>query len=79
MKQEGVVSEKPIVRHELREKARKLIVDTGLLDHLLKHMVGKVASGGEDRFQRRHKTVGGAIEYWLENVDLEDIRKAAGV
>ncbi|KAJ4841233.1 hypothetical protein Tsubulata_027490, partial [Turnera subulata] len=79
MKEEGAVLENPIARHELRDKARKLIGDTGLLDHLLKHMAGKVAPGGEERFQRRHKTLGGAIEYWLEKAELEDIRKEAGV
>ncbi|KAG5041354.1 hypothetical protein JHK85_013830 [Glycine max] len=31
--------------------ARKHIGDTGLLDHLLKHIDGKVAPGGTERFR----------------------------
>uniref|UniRef100_A0A0D2ZQ78 PTC1-like winged helix-turn-helix domain-containing protein n=1 Tax=Brassica oleracea var. oleracea TaxID=109376 RepID=A0A0D2ZQ78_BRAOL len=67
-------TEKP----ELRFEARKLIGDTGLLDHLLKHMAGKVAPGGQDRFMRKHNA-DGAMEYWLESSDLVHIRKEAGV
>ncbi|KAG2275603.1 hypothetical protein Bca52824_058158 [Brassica carinata] len=68
----------PILRPELRFEARKLIGDTGLLDHLLKHMAGKVAPGGQDRFMRKHNA-DGAMEYWLESSDLVHIRKEAGV
>ncbi|KAJ0099928.1 hypothetical protein Patl1_20405 [Pistacia atlantica] len=41
-------------------------------------MVGKVAPGGQERFQRRHNA-DGAMEYWLERADLVNIRKEAGV
>ncbi|KAB5564340.1 hypothetical protein DKX38_004394 [Salix brachista] len=78
MKEQDVVFRRPILRPELRAEARKLIGDTGLLDHLLKHMSGKVAPGGEERFRRRHNA-DGAMEYWLEKADLVDIRKEAGV
>lgn len=78
MKEQGAVFGKPILRPELRAQARKLIGDTGLLDHLLKHMAGKVAPGGEERFRRRHNAEG-AMEYWLEKADLVDIRREAGV
>ncbi|XP_022756155.1 protein DYAD-like [Durio zibethinus] len=78
MKEKGAVFRKPILRPALRVEARKLIGDTGLLDHLLKHMAGKVAPGGEERFMRRHNA-DGAMEYWLESADLMDIRKEAGV
>lgn len=78
MKEKGAVLGNPILRPDLRSEARKFIGDTGLLDHLLKHMAGKVAPGGAERFRRRHNAEG-AMEYWLESADLVDIRKEAGV
>nr|DAD18443.1 TPA_asm: hypothetical protein HUJ06_019906 [Nelumbo nucifera] len=78
MKAKGAVSSKPMLRPELRQEARKYIGDTGLLDHLLKHMAGKVAPGGTERFRRRHNA-DGAMEYWLESADLVNIRREAGV
>ncbi|XP_065860198.1 protein DYAD-like [Euphorbia lathyris] len=78
MKEQHAVFGRPILRPELRAEARKLIGDTGLLDHLLKHMAGKVAPGGEERFRRRHNAEG-AMEYWLEKADLVEIRREAGV
>ncbi|XVF60934.1 hypothetical protein PTKIN_Ptkin08bG0087900 [Pterospermum kingtungense] len=78
LKAEGAVFEKPISRPALRMAARKLIGDTGLLDHLLKHVDGRVAPGGTDRFRRCYNT-SGVMEYWLERADLADIRKEAGV
>lgn len=68
---------RPILRPALREEARKHIGDTGLLDHLLKHMTDTVVSTGE-RFRRRHNAEG-AMEYWLEDASLMEIRKAAGI
>ena len=78
MKAKGAVPGNPILRPELRSEARKLIGDTGLLDHLLKHMAGKLAPGGKERFRRRHNPEG-AMEYWLESADLVEIRKKAGI
>lgn len=78
LKEMGAVYGNPVLRPTLRNEARKLIGDTGLLDHLLKHMAGKVAPGGKDRFVRRHNSEG-AMEYWLESADLVKIRKEAGV
>ncbi|RDX78798.1 Protein DYAD, partial [Mucuna pruriens] len=78
MKEKGAVYGNPILRPELRSEARKYIGDTGLLDHLLKHMAGKVAPGGNERFRRRHNAEG-AMEYWLESADLVDVRQEAGV
>ncbi|KAF4385375.1 hypothetical protein G4B88_005707 [Cannabis sativa] len=78
MKAKGAVIGNPILRPDLRAEARKLIGDTGLLDHLLKHMAGKLAPGGNERFRRRHNS-DGAMEYWLESAELADIRKKAGV
>ncbi|KAL4334789.1 hypothetical protein GQ457_07G012890 [Hibiscus cannabinus] len=78
MKEKRAMFGNPILRPALRAEARKLIGDTGLLDHLLKHMAWKVAPGGEERFMRRHNA-DGAMEYWLESADLMDIRKEAGV
>ncbi|XAR66117.1 hypothetical protein NMG60_11012206 [Bertholletia excelsa] len=78
MRAKGAVYGSPILRPELRAEARKRIGDTGLLDHLLKHMAGKVAPGGTERFRRRHSAEG-AMEYWLESADLVDLRKDAGI
>ncbi|XP_047325967.1 protein DYAD-like [Impatiens glandulifera] len=78
MKAKGAVYGNPILRPDLRAEARKRIGDTGLLDHLLKQMAGKVAPGGKERFRRRHNAEG-AMEYWLENADLVEIRREAGV
>ncbi|KAK9758393.1 hypothetical protein RND81_01G226600 [Saponaria officinalis] len=69
----------PISRTALRTEARKRIGDTGLLDHLLKHLAGKVVpSGGGERLRRRCDA-SGKMEYWLESADLVNIRKEAGV
>jgi len=46
--------------------------DTGLLDHLLKHIDGKVAPGGTERFCRCFNT-NGIMEYWLESANLDEI------
>ncbi|XP_021889876.1 protein DYAD isoform X1 [Carica papaya] len=78
MKAEGAVFEKPISRPILRSAARKRIGDTGLLDHLLKHIDGKVAPGGAERFRRCYNT-NGVMEYWLESADLVNIKREAGV
>ncbi|KAK7256971.1 hypothetical protein RIF29_30614 [Crotalaria pallida] len=78
MKEKGAMYGNPILRPDLRTEARRYIGDTGLLDHLLKHMAGKVAPGGAERFRRRHNAEG-AMEYWLESADLADLRKEAGV
>ncbi|RHN48761.1 hypothetical protein MtrunA17_Chr7g0267221 [Medicago truncatula] len=77
MKEKGAVYGNSIMRQELRSEARKYIGDTGLLDHLLKHMAGKVAPGGVDRFRRKHNAEG-SMEYWLESADLADLRKELG-
>ncbi|KAL5061834.1 hypothetical protein RYX36_023571 [Vicia faba] len=78
MKEREAVYGNPIMRQDLRSEARKYIGDTGLLDHLLKHMAGKVAPGGVERFRRRHNAEG-SMEYWLESANLIDIRKEMGV
>ncbi|XP_074568255.1 protein AMEIOTIC 1-like [Curcuma longa] len=78
MKEKRAALGNPIMRQTLREEARKHIGDTGLLDHLLKHMAGKVVTNGAERFRRRHNSEG-AMEYWLEPADLVDVRKLVGV
>lgn len=78
LKAEGAVFGNAITRPALRLAARKHIGDTGLLDHLLKHIDGKVAPGGTERFRRWHNT-DGVMEYWLESADMVDIRREAGV
>ncbi|KAG4980593.1 hypothetical protein JHK82_033836 [Glycine max] len=54
---------------EAKEEKRN---DTGLLDHLLKHIDGKVAPGGTERFCRCFNT-NGIMEYWLESANLDEI------
>ncbi|KAH1112358.1 hypothetical protein AAZX31_04G187100 [Glycine max] len=78
LKAEGASFENPITRPALRLAARKHIGDTGLLDHLLKHIDGKVAPGGTERFRRWFNT-NGIMEYWLESADLDKVRQEAGV
>lgn len=78
MKEKGAVLGSPILRQQLRDEARKHIGDTGLLDHLLKHMAGKVVNERSERFRRRHNA-DGAMEYWLEPAELDEVRKEAGV
>ncbi|XP_074279334.1 protein DYAD-like isoform X2 [Silene latifolia] len=69
----------PISRGTLRIEARKKIGDTGLLDHLLKHLAGKVVPSGGDERLRRRCAPDGTMEYWLESADLVNIRKEAGI
>ncbi|XP_074304423.1 protein DYAD-like [Silene latifolia] len=78
IKEKGAGPNNPILRPDLRAEARKLIGDTGLLDHLLKHMAGKLAPGGKERFCRRHNPEG-AMEYWMESADLVEVRKQMGI
>ncbi|MFS7936881.1 hypothetical protein Hanom_Chr05g00420991 [Helianthus anomalus] len=78
MKEKKAMIGNPITRPALRVEARKRIGDTGLLDHLLKHVANKVAPCGTLRFRRSHNA-DGAMEYWLESADLLKIRKDAGV
>jgi hypothetical protein len=78
MRSHGARSGAPVMRQVLREEARKHIGDTGLLDHLLKHMAGRVPEGSAHRFRRRHNA-DGAMEYWLEPAELAEVRRQAGV
>lgn len=57
---------KAILRPLLREEARKAIGDTGLLDHLLKHLADQVVSPMGERLRRRHNREG-HMEYWLQD------------
>ncbi|RCV24139.1 hypothetical protein SETIT_5G060500v2 [Setaria italica] len=78
MRSNGARSGAPVMRQVLREEARKHIGDTGLLDHLLKHMAGRVPEGSAHRFRRRHNA-DGVMEYWLEPAELAEVRRQAGV
>lgn len=78
LKEKNAVFDNEIVRPALRKEAQKEIGNTGLLDHLLKDIPGRVTPEGTSRFQRRHNHQGELI-YWLESADLADIRKKAGV
>ncbi len=40
--------------------------DTGLLDHLLKHLADKCVTTAGDKLRRRHNTEG-HMEYWLQS------------
>ncbi|KAK8472683.1 hypothetical protein PHAVU_002G279200 [Phaseolus vulgaris] len=74
LKGEGATFENPITRPALRMAVRKHIGDTGLLDHLLKHIDGRLAHGGTERFRRRFNTKG-IMEYWCESANLDEIRQ----
>jgi hypothetical protein len=78
MRSSGASLGAPVMRQALRDQARKRIGDTGLLDHLLKHMAGRVPDGSTERFRRRHNA-DGAMEYWLEPANLAEVRQEAGV
>ncbi|KAK9837018.1 hypothetical protein WJX81_007464 [Elliptochloris bilobata] len=54
-----------VLRSALREEARRSIGDTGLLDHLLKHLTEQVVTPAGERLMRRHNTQG-HMEYWLQ-------------
>ncbi|CAF2036704.1 unnamed protein product [Brassica napus] len=78
LKEKGASFDAPVSRSELRASARGKIGDTGLLDHLLKHIDGNVTPGGADRFRRCHDTEG-TMQYWLESADLLKIKRESGV
>ncbi|ONK65942.1 uncharacterized protein A4U43_C06F2570 [Asparagus officinalis] len=64
-----------VMRRDLREEARKHIGDTGLLDHLLKHMAGKVVGNRGERFMRGYSN-DGVMHYWLEPpAEVEESRR----
>ena len=42
-----------------------MIGDTGLLDHLLKHLTDEVAAPTGERLRRRHNREG-HMQYWLQ-------------
>ena len=71
MKAKKAMIGNPITRPALRLEARKRIGDTGLLDHLLKHVANQVAPGGKLRFRRSHNA-SGTME---EDDDILKIRK----
>jgi hypothetical protein len=74
----GATAGKPAPRGELRAQARRHIGDTGLLDHLLRHVADKVPAGSSERVRRRYNPAGG-LEYWLEPAELAATRREAGV
>lgn len=59
-------ADKAVLRPALREQARKVIGDTGLLDHLLKHLADQVVAQDGERLRRRHNREG-HMEYWLQS------------
>ena len=74
MKAKGAFNGYPILRADLRTEARKLIGDTGLLDHLLKHMEWKIVPGRKERFRKRQNP-DVTMEYSLESANFVMIRK----
>jgi len=59
-------SDRAILRPVLRENARRLIGDTGLLDHLLKHLADRIVTDTGDKLRRRHDSQG-HMQYWLQS------------
>ncbi|XP_066356711.1 protein AMEIOTIC 1 homolog isoform X2 [Miscanthus floridulus] len=78
LRERGATAGKPVPRADLRARARRHIGDTGLLDHLLRHVADKVPAGSADRVRRRYNPAGG-LEYWLEPAGLAAVRREAGV
>lgn len=78
LRERGATAGKPAPRADLRARARGHIGDTGLLDHLLRHVADKVPAGSADRVRRRYNPAGG-LEYWLEPAGLAAARREAGV
>ncbi|XP_039803955.1 protein AMEIOTIC 1 homolog [Panicum virgatum] len=74
----GASAGKPAPRAEVRAQARRHIGDTGLLDHLLRHISDKVLAGSGERVRRRYSPAGG-LEYWLQPAELAATRREAGV
>jgi hypothetical protein len=58
--------DRAILRPALREEARRVIGDTGLLDHLLKHLADAVVTEAGDRLRRRHNREGHMV-FWLQS------------
>ncbi|XP_066359668.1 protein AMEIOTIC 1 homolog isoform X2 [Miscanthus floridulus] len=78
LRERGATAGNPAPRADLRAQARRHIGDTGLLDHLLRHVADKVPAGSADRVRRRYNPAGG-LEYWLEPAGLAAVRREAGV
>ncbi|KAJ1266484.1 hypothetical protein BS78_08G154300 [Paspalum vaginatum] len=74
----GATAAKPMPRADLRALTRRHIGDTGLLDHLLRHVADKVPAGSDERVRRRYNPAGG-LEYWLEPAGWAAVRREAGV
>ena len=51
------------------------IGDTGLLDHLLKHLADKTVTTAGDKLRRRHNSEG-HMEYWLQSAASAHIGKS---
>ncbi|PRW57894.1 zeta- subunit of COP-I complex [Chlorella sorokiniana] len=58
-------ADRAVLRSTLREEARKAVGDTGLLDHLLKHLVDQAATPAGEKLRRRHDAQG-KMCYWLQ-------------
>lgn len=65
-------SERAVLRPALREEARKVVGDTGLLDHLLRHMPDSSIING--KVVRRVHDQQGHMVYWIEAADQTTIR-----
>ncbi|CAN6357140.1 unnamed protein product [Urochloa humidicola] len=78
LRSRGAVAGRPAPRAELRAQMRRHVGDTGLLDHLLRHVADRVPAGSGERVRRRYNSAGG-LEYWLEPAGLAATRREAGV
>ncbi|CAN6348576.1 unnamed protein product [Urochloa humidicola] len=78
LRSRGAVAGRPAPRAELRAQMRRHVGDTGLLDHLLRHVADRVPAGSGERVRRRYNPAGG-LEYWLEPAGLAATRREAGV
>ena len=70
MQSHGARPGRPLLRAVLRKEARRSVGDTGLLDHLLRHMADSEVAPG--LVFRRQFNPQGAMEYWLEDEGEEE-------
>lgn len=68
----------PIPELKMKADLLKEFGDPAMVDQLLEELDGDVSPGGTRRL-RRCRNAEGAIEYWVEDADLVNIRKEAGV
>ncbi|KAL4425437.1 hypothetical protein ABPG75_009453 [Micractinium tetrahymenae] len=77
LRQLGATSaDRAVLRLKLREQARRAVGDTGLLDHLLKHLVDQVVTPDGERLQRRRDLQGHMVYHLCTPAEAARERQA---